>query len=195
METKGQAIIWPLGLATDLEIASDERFWKARFDEVYKKAIADTRADPMMPANPSMMADYFQTMDPVIRFKVQEIVDEERRQSEIKRSLWMNELHKAAELFGFPPGVEPPLAELNARWRELRGQLHPDRGGDADKFDQAQKAYNVLHTFVTRVRPCPACDGSGETEIRRGFTAMKQTCKTCHGTGETKSQPNGEERL
>jgi DnaJ-class molecular chaperone len=107
----------------------------------------------------------------------------------------VNDIAKAAALFGFPPDREPPMRELSKRWRVLRSQLHPDReGGDAEKFNEAKQAYDTLYAFITRTRDCPVCFGVGKVETRHGFDVMRQTCRRCHGTGEIKPQPNGEER-
>ncbi len=46
------------------------------------------------------------------------------------------------EVMGVNPGATQ--SELKKRWRDLARKHHPDRGGDADKFSNISKAYEVL---------------------------------------------------
>ncbi len=104
-------------------------------------------------------------------------------------------LDEAYALFGWAPGADVPLPELNARWRALRSDLHPDRpGGDPERFDAGRRAYDLLHRHVTRPRPCPECDGAGKVHHQRGFATLSLPCSRCRGTGEVRYHPNGEHR-
>lgn len=105
-------------------------------------------------------------------------------------------LEEAAQVLGIEIELgEPTLAQVNQAWRDARSRLHPDReGGDADKFDRARKAYDLLHRHVTRPRVCPDCLGEGKTSHARGFTVLKLPCSRCRGTGEIRYQVNGEHR-
>lgn len=98
----------------------------------------------------------------------------------------------ASVLLGLDPAREPTLAELNAAWREQRSALHPDRGGDPSRFNDARRAYEYLHARVTRPRTCPECDGLGRVHHQRGFTTLTLPCARCRGTGQIRFQPNGE---
>lgn len=97
-------------------------------------------------------------------------------------------LRAAAELLGVPVDVELPV--LEARWRELRTQLHPDKpDGDAAKFDQARKAYDAVRAYALEPKPCADCEGTGKVDApqraRVEFSApMKLKCKTCGGSGQ-----------
>lgn len=97
-------------------------------------------------------------------------------------------LYDAAEVFGISlDETEPTMGELDARWRELRSALHPDReGGDADKFAEAKQAYDVLHKHLNRPRICNHCNGHGTTLWQKGFTTLHRKCTHCDGTGEVR---------
>lgn len=41
----------------------------------------------------------------------------------------------------------------------------------------------------SRPEVCPACQGSGQTHIARGFFSVTQTCGRCRGTGRTVTKP------
>jgi DnaJ-class molecular chaperone len=75
--------------------------------------------------------------------------------------------------------------EVIARWRELAGQLHPDRGGDPDAFYQARKAYEKALELAPdkRIEPCPMCQGKGKRQVIGGFYVGSTICPTCKGSG------------
>lgn len=82
------------------------------------------------------------------------------------------------EILGLVEGASSQEIEL--KWRELRSQLHPDRGGDADEFHQAQQAYTEAHADATaRESRCPTCGGDGTVEVTRGFNRISLACPTC----------------
>lgn len=45
------------------------------------------------------------------------------------------------DVLGFAPTDRPSHADIEAAYRRLRSQHHPDRGGDAHEFDLIQKAW------------------------------------------------------
>ena len=70
--------------------------------------------------------------------------------------------------------------EIGDRWRTLRSELHPDRGGDAGEFDAAKKAYEQAHAeAVARESTCKTCGGSGSIDVTRGFNRLSMSCPTC----------------
>jgi DnaJ-class molecular chaperone len=73
---------------------------------------------------------------------------------------------------------------VRARWKELRSELHPDRGGDAAEFDQALKAYEQALAAAEQPMACQPCGGTGRAEVRRGFSVTSVACGGCGGTGE-----------
>lgn len=88
---------------------------------------------------------------------------------------------------------EPVLTKV---FRDLAKSLHPDKGGDARQFIEADRAKCVLLGWLERRAngeppsaaissvACPMCHGSGRRTLRRGFHAMTMMCGTCRGHGE-----------
>lgn len=77
---------------------------------------------------------------------------------------------------------------VDARWRQLRTELHPDKpGGDAAKFSEAKKAYDAARFYALEPKPCPSCNGTGKQPAasqRGGFAAPLQLrCDACRGSG------------
>lgn len=82
------------------------------------------------------------------------------------------------EVLGLPEDASSQAIDI--KWRELRSELHPDRGGDAAQFDAAKKAYDVAYAeAVARESVCPTCGGSGTIEVMRGFNRIGMACPTC----------------
>lgn len=82
---------------------------------------------------------------------------------------------------GLDKDATPELVE--AKWRQLRSEHHPDKGGDAQMFDQLTKAYKAALAEAQQPRLCTYCDGTGNMEIRRGFGRTSLMCSVCCGTG------------
>lgn len=88
---------------------------------------------------------------------------------------------------------EPVLTKV---FRDLAKSLHPDKGGDAAAFVEADRAKCVLLKWLERRAPdepastaisstqCPMCRGTGKRTLRRGFRTMTMMCGTCRGHGE-----------
>jgi len=85
-------------------------------------------------------------------------------------------------ILGLPPNSS--VADIQARWRQLRSELHPDHGGDAEKFHQASEAYAAAIYEARQPRPCPPCGGAGTTQVVSGFSTIKMSCEACGGSGE-----------
>jgi len=75
--------------------------------------------------------------------------------------------------------------QIRTRWRELRSQLHPDHGGDAEKFHQASRAYDDAMAEAQEPKPCLTCGGAGSVKVSRGFNVITMHCAVCDGTGES----------
>ena len=73
--------------------------------------------------------------------------------------------------------------EVKARWRELAGEHHPDRGGDGAEFSRWRKLYRAALDEAEEPLPCSACHGSGRTTVTRGFVSVKMPCEACGGEG------------
>jgi DnaJ-class molecular chaperone len=73
--------------------------------------------------------------------------------------------------------------EVEAKWKQLRSEHHPDKGGDAQVFNQLNLAYKAALAEAREPKPCTYCNGSGNMEIRRGFGKVSLMCSVCCGTG------------
>lgn len=91
--------------------------------------------------------------------------------------------------------------EVEAAWKRLSRELHPDRhlketAKYTARFAVVSKAWAVLGDKASRRRyeaeldmgstPCPACKGKGRTLKQKGFTEkIATTCGACKGTART----------
>lgn len=92
-------------------------------------------------------------------------------------------------LLGFVP--DPAPDEIEAAYRRLALEHHPDRGGDPARFAEVTAARDRLLEAAGDVRGrrgerCPACGGSGKQNEARGFYAAQVACRGCGGTGRTR---------
>ena len=76
--------------------------------------------------------------------------------------------------------------EVKNRWRELAAQHHPDKGGDAVKFNEVHQAYKEALRIASEPKPCEACKGTGKVSVQRGFNQIKLPCSSCSGAGVMK---------
>lgn len=90
----------------------------------------------------------------------------------------------AFETLGLPETATPE--EVKARWRELASEHHPDKGGDAEKFDEYRQAYERAYREASEPKPCQPCGGSGKRVVQRGFAQIKLPCEACNGSGVTR---------
>lgn len=82
---------------------------------------------------------------------------------------------------GLPEDASPKLIE--AKWRQLRSEHHPDKGGDAQMFEQLNRAYKAALAEARQPHPCLSCGGTGKAEVRRGFGRVELMCSVCNGLG------------
>lgn len=85
-------------------------------------------------------------------------------------------------ILGLPPDAS--VDDIQARWRQLRSELHPDHGGDAERFHLASEAYAAALHEARQPKVCNACGGSGKIKVVHGFHTTNLACETCHGSGE-----------
>lgn len=85
------------------------------------------------------------------------------------------------ELLGLPDSATSK--QVKARWRELAGKLHPDRGGNADEFDRMNKAYKEALAEAELPLTCQNCNGTGRVKIIQGFAMLTMNCAECGGSG------------
>lgn len=64
--------------------------------------------------------------------------------------------------------------EIKKAYRKLAMIYHPDRGGNADKFNVIQRAHRILQR-----QKCPKCDGKGFIEQRNGAFVKQVECPQC----------------
>lgn len=70
-------------------------------------------------------------------------------------------------------------AEIKAAYRRRAMQLHPDRGGSEEAFNELATAYKK-----TLRRPCEMCGGKGIVFEKNGFFKTKKQCPKCWSTKE-----------
>jgi curved DNA-binding protein CbpA len=97
------------------------------------------------------------------------------------------------QLLSMPPASTTEA--LHARYLELAYELHPDRGGDEEKFKALAAAWGVLkdkarranyddRLRVERVLNCAHCAGRGVKSYQVTFTRSEEkTCRECGGSG------------
>jgi DnaJ-class molecular chaperone len=73
---------------------------------------------------------------------------------------------------------------LNAKWKAIAKEFHPDVGGDMDKFIELSEIYKKAKKEAEINEICPNCDGKGEDFVLLGFQVMKTVCCKCKGTGK-----------
>jgi hypothetical protein len=83
-------------------------------------------------------------------------------------------------LLGMPDAFD--LAALKTCWRRLADTLHPDHGGDQEKFTAAHAAYRRLLAEAERPRACTTCGGRGTTPVGLGSTRFR--CAVAHVEGQ-----------
>lgn len=81
------------------------------------------------------------------------------------------------EILGLPDTAS--LEELKARWQVLASEHHPDKGGDAERFNIYRQAYKAAHQRASEPELCSTCNGVGKITVVRGFHQVKLPCPDC----------------
>lgn len=80
--------------------------------------------------------------------------------------------------------------EVKKAWRQLATIHHPDKGGDAEKFNELRQAYTrcleLSQLNDERESQCLVCGGDGRVPTQRiSFqSAFRIMCPTCRGSGK-----------
>jgi DnaJ-class molecular chaperone len=91
---------------------------------------------------------------------------------------------------GVPPSAT--VEEVRQRYYELAKELHPDKGGDPEKFkivllaneDLTVRRQQTKRQWLMRPDLCKGCEGEGTTEISIGWAERRRIlCIECNGTG------------
>ncbi len=61
-----------------------------------------------------------------------------------------DEIYEALEILGLP--VLITRDELKGRYLQLAKQNHPDRGGDGEKMEKINRAYEILISYIDGFR-------------------------------------------
>jgi DnaJ-class molecular chaperone len=86
---------------------------------------------------------------------------------------------EAFQLLGLEPGVSP--AEVQAAYKRLAFQAHPDQGGSAEQFEELNQAAKAAKAYAL-TEPCPTCRGKGHLGQSSGWFSTTLLCQTCHGS-------------
>ena len=78
----------------------------------------------------------------------------------------VEEIHKALEILELPTLIT--RADLKKQYRYLSKKYHPDQGGDAQKQEALNHAYQLLSTYIEEFRYT-----FDENEISRQFPGAK----------------------
>lgn len=80
---------------------------------------------------------------------------------------------------------EHSLADLKESFRHIALELHPDMGGDRDRFEAVRDAYErLLPEAEARSATCQTCKGKGSIVTMSGFHRLCSCCPTCMGAGK-----------
>lgn len=99
-------------------------------------------------------------------------------------------------------GLTPDI--VKEAYRAVAKKTHPDKGGDAVAFANADRAKHLLLQWLKQAvakaapkveaghfgKKCGMCNGEGRRRINRGFHSMTMVCGTCHGTGDAQFEPD-----
>lgn len=94
------------------------------------------------------------------------------------------------ETLGLPDTAT--LAEVEAAWKRLAGETHPDKpGGSAHRFIEVREAYREAKEIALErlePQPCETCRGTGRVRQTFGFSSIEVACETCEGSGKVPGQ-------
>ena len=71
--------------------------------------------------------------------------------------------------------------EVRAAYRRMAQQLHPDKGGSVEEFQQLKDVYQKALRLALKSKVCQTCDGAGKICIYHGFHSTKSRCPDCKG--------------
>jgi DnaJ-class molecular chaperone len=74
----------------------------------------------------------------------------------------MDDIHKALEILGLPVFITK--GDIKRRYLYLAKKFHPDRGGDTNKMEEINWAYEVLNSYIDGFRY-----SFDEDEIKKQF--------------------------
>jgi DnaJ-class molecular chaperone len=102
------------------------------------------------------------------------------------------------DLFGLPHWTSGE--NIAAEYKFLAKSMHPDLGGDPDRFMELTAAYNVLSNPIKKAEydktlrftydECKNCNGTGS--LRKYMYALKlviEKCSNCNGLGLVPRSP------
>lgn len=96
------------------------------------------------------------------------------------------------QILGITPAATPQ--DIGAAFKQLSREMHPDMGGDTEKYQELTDAYGVLKDDsnrrayiqwleLTQTR-CPNCKGLGVQWQQKGFRGGEfSRCPICRGGG------------
>lgn len=74
--------------------------------------------------------------------------------------------------------------QVRSAYRRLAQQLHPDKGGSHEAFQQLQVDYQEALEEASQPLPCTECGGRGRIAFAGGFSTMYLPCELCGGIGQ-----------
>lgn len=86
------------------------------------------------------------------------------------------------DLLGLEPGAS--AADIRTTWQRLASTHHPDKGGNAETFNQLRQAYKRAYAKAQQPSTCHHCGGSGKVTTSNGFNTIQARCRVCKGKGE-----------
>lgn len=87
------------------------------------------------------------------------------------------DMSKAFATLDLPDTATPD--EVKAKWRELCGIHHPDRGGNSVDFTTYRKAFKIAMAEATAPKACNKCQGTGRIKATTGFNTVELACMEC----------------
>lgn len=82
----------------------------------------------------------------------------------------------------FGSGAGATAEEVKERWRTLRSQLHPDKGGSADSFARHKRLYMAALREAKNVKEyCKHCEDRGIITQHFGTRGLMIKCPHCLG--------------
>lgn len=70
------------------------------------------------------------------------------------------------------------VSEVRFAYHAKARELHPDLGGDPDKFDVLRKHYSEALQKIAE-RKCATCNGTRKVTHTVGWSSVESRCPTC----------------